>query len=81
MNEYEHFLVVISSAISHIQWFGLIESKLKYFIASVEKEPSLESARIWPKPLTKRAEKSNAMTQLWFIGLVFNRAEVINISG
>ena len=79
MPEYEHFLVVISSAINHIQWFGLIESKIKYFVQSVEKEPSIDSARIWPKPLTKRTEKTNAMTQLWFIGLTYNRDEVINI--
>lgn len=78
MNEYEHFLVVISSAVNHIKWFGLIESKLKYFIQSVEKEASIDSARIWPKPLTKRAEKN--WTQLWFIGLTFHSSEVINIS-
>ena len=36
-HEYEHFLIVIASAVNHIQWFGLIESKLRYFISSVEK--------------------------------------------
>jgi len=80
-HEYEHFLVVIASAINHIQWFGLIESKLKYFIQTVEKEASIDSSRIWPKPLTRRAEKTNSMTQLWFIGLNYCSKESINILG
>jgi len=80
-HEYEHFLIVIASAVNHIQWFGLIESKLRYFISSVEKEPSLESARIWPKPLTRRAEKTNSMTQFWFIGLNYCSNDAINIVG
>merc|ERR1711981_1184477 len=80
-HEYEHFLVVIASALNHIQWFGLIESKIRYFVQNIEKEECVESARVWPKPFTKRTEKTHVTTQLWFIGLVFkDNLEVINVN-
>jgi len=72
-HEYEHFLIVMASAVNHVQWFGLIESKLKYFVQSVEKETCLESARIWPKPLTKRSESTNSVSQHWYIGLTYRQ--------
>ena len=37
-NEYEHFLLVIGSAVRPIQWFGLIESKIRHFINNLEKD-------------------------------------------
>ena len=60
-------------------WF-LDKYALKYKL-HFEKEPSLESARIWPKPLTRRAEKTNSMTQFWFIGLNYCSNDAINIVG
>ena len=58
----------------------LDKNGLKYKL-HFEKEPSLESARIWPKPLTRRAEKTNSMTQFWFIGLNYCSNDAINIVG
>ena len=62
--------------------FGLIESKLRYFVLNVEKEENIESARIWPKPFTKRGGEKNCMTQIWFIGLVLkdHNDEVIQLN-
>ena len=80
-HEYEHFLVAIASSLEHKQWFGLIESKIRHFVQNIEKEECVESARIWPKPFTKQAEKTHVTTQLWFIGLVFkNNLKVINVN-
>ena len=80
-HEYEHFLVAIASSLENTQWFGLIESKIRHFVLSIENEECVESARIWPKPFTKQAEKTYVTTQLWFIGLVFkNNPEVINVN-
>jgi hypothetical protein len=74
-HEYEHFLIVIASADAtsdHIKWFGLIESKIRHLVNGVEKDcPIIASARIWPKPFTKITEKTQKITQLWFIGLEF----------
>jgi poly(A) polymerase len=77
-HEYEHFLIVMASAVNHVQWFGLIESKLKYFVQSVEKETCLESARIWPKPLTRRGETTNSVSQHWYIGLTYRQFQSSN---
>jgi poly(A) polymerase len=70
----------MASAINHLQWFGLIESKIRYFVLNVEKEDTLESARIWPKPFTKKTEKTHVTTQLWFIGLSFRDIEAVDIN-
>jgi hypothetical protein len=64
----------MASAINHVQWFGLIESKLRYFVNNVEKDycSIIHSARIWPKPLIQKGEgKASATRQLWFVGLEF----------
>ncbi len=37
-HEYDHFLVVIATANNYIQWFGLIESKIRHFLSNIEKE-------------------------------------------
>ena len=40
-HEFEHFLIVIASAKSgknQIQWFGLIESRIRHFITNIEKD-------------------------------------------
>ncbi len=36
-HEYEHFVIVIASANTknHLHWFGLIESKIRHFVASL----------------------------------------------
>ena len=74
-------MIVIASANEAVKWFGLIESKVKYLISNLEQEPSVHLARIWPKPLIRRADKSQAWTQLWFIGVTFAKEEPINIPG
>ena len=40
-------MVVIASADRHLQWFGLIESRIRHFINSIEKDcySTLSSAR------------------------------------
>jgi hypothetical protein len=40
----------------------------------------LASARIWPKPFAKKAEKTNTIRQLWFIGLRFLSDEKFDYS-
>ncbi len=74
-HDYEHFLCVMASATHPLQWFGLIESKIRYFVTKIESETSLKSVRIWPKPFTKRNDKTNEITQFWFIGLSFKKEE------
>ncbi len=37
-DEYHHFLVVVATANNYIQWFGLIESKIRHFLNNIEKE-------------------------------------------
>ena len=78
-------IVIFSGAESPqlpIQWFGLIESKIRHLANNLEKEcrSNLASARIWPKPFAKKAEKTNTIRQLWFIGLRFLSDEIFDYS-
>ena len=50
----------MASATDHLKWFGLIESKIRYFVQNFEKEECVDKTRIWPKPFTKRNEKTQA---------------------
>lgn len=65
-------IVVSAQAKNYIQWFGLIESKIRHFLTTVEKDfkDVIKSARIWPKPFTKKSsDLTSSSDQLWFVGL------------
>jgi hypothetical protein len=51
-------------------------------VNNLEKEcrNNLDSARIWPKPFAKKAEKSNTSHHLWFIGLKFRSQDNFDYS-
>ena len=71
----------MTSAIDYLKWFGLIESKIRYFVQNFEKEEWVDETRIWPKPFTKRNKKTQVTTQHWFIGLVFKEYfKVFNVT-
>ena len=68
MQDYSDFIIVRASAqpsahsnVPSVKWFGLIESKLRTFIARIEvsfqESHNLTAARIWPEPVTKKDEK------------------------
>jgi hypothetical protein len=83
LNQYSSiFILGVESPQLPIQWFGLIESKIRHLANNLEKEcrSNLASARIWPKPFAKKAEKTNTIRQLWFIGLRFLSDEKFDYS-
>ena len=74
LDEYNHFLVIRLLGMHHsVKWFGLIESRLRHFINTLEKDCGqvLKAARIWPKPLFKRRgeNETERSEQIWLVGL------------
>lgn len=70
--KYRHFIVLeVSSKTEedHLEWYGLVESKIRHLILNLERE-SIELAHIWPKPYPSQVEGQEKLCYYWFVGLV-----------
>ncbi|CAO1396452.1 unnamed protein product [Diamesa hyperborea] len=81
--KYRHFIVLLVSSDSsddHLEWCGLIESKIRILIANLERNQHIQLAHVNPKcyekPYTPKVPKHCSM---WFIGLVFERLANLNV--
>ncbi|CAO1414618.1 unnamed protein product [Diamesa serratosioi] len=81
--KYRHFIVLLVSSDSsddHLEWCGLIESKIRILIANLERNQHINLAHVNPKcyekPYTPKVPKHCSM---WFIGLVFERLANLNV--
>jgi poly(A) polymerase len=71
-SKYRHFIVLEVAANSEddqLEWYGLVESKIRHLIKDLEKE-AIEYAHIWPKPYPSQAEGQAKLCCYWFVGLV-----------
>eukprot|EP00118_Oscarella_pearsei_P007994 m.40240 g.40240 ORF g.40240 m.40240 type:complete len:617 (+) comp32930_c0_seq18:98-1948(+) len=78
-NQYKHFIIIKASAetsIHHLEWVGLVESKIRLLITSLEQSDSIFLAHVNPKqfPGIDSAEETQ-----WFIGIEFERLEHLKI--
>ena len=70
--KYRHFLVLEVSSENEddqLEWYGLVESKIRHLILSLERE-AIELAHIWPKPYPSQVEGKEKLCYYWFVGLV-----------
>lgn len=96
--KYRHFIVLLVSsqtADDHLEWCGLVESKIRYLIGNLERNQFISLAHVNPRCFEAKNDKkqniqengsgdSNAsdkpnFTSMWFIGLVFERSENLNV--
>lgn len=95
--KYRHFLVLLvcsQSAEDHLEWCGLVESKIRYLIGNLERSPHISLAHVNPKcfdrPKGASAANGNAMEandkfytatfcSMWFIGMNFKKSENLNV--
>uniref|UniRef100_A0A2M4BEY7 Poly(A) polymerase n=1 Tax=Anopheles marajoara TaxID=58244 RepID=A0A2M4BEY7_9DIPT len=95
---YRHFIVLLvtsSNADDHLEWCGLVESKIRYLIQNLERNQHINLAHVNPK-CYEQHEQNPAATlnagggadanqtpaafcSLWFIGLEFERTENLNV--
>ncbi|KAK3873200.1 hypothetical protein Pcinc_021769 [Petrolisthes cinctipes] len=82
-NKYRHYLVVIAGARTaedHLEWYGLVESKIRHLISSLEHNPAIKTVHINPATFTCcDPEYAQTPHSSWFLGVEFNKSENINI--
>ncbi|XP_053330584.1 poly(A) polymerase alpha isoform X2 [Spea bombifrons] len=78
--KYKHYIVLLASAPTekqHLEWIGLVESKIRILVGSLEKNEFITMAHVNPQSFPAPSE--NQMTEefrtMWVIGLVFKKME------
>lgn len=94
--KYRHFIVLLvmsNSAEDHVEWCGLVESKIRFLIANLERNPHINLAHVNPRCFDRpqpfintepidsndKDKKETKFCSMWFIGLDFMRLDNLNI--
>lgn len=81
--KYRHYLVVIAVARTpedHLEWYGLVESKIRHLILSLEHNTAIKTVHINPATFSCRVEEYLGKPHSsWFLGVDFNKSENVNI--
>ncbi|ESN96864.1 hypothetical protein HELRODRAFT_86007 [Helobdella robusta] len=76
---YRHFIVVRASsptAATHLEWYGLVESKLRFLVQKLEANSVIKLAHINTKGYLPKSDSTEQHCTQWFIGLTFSQASV-----
>ncbi|XP_060520044.1 poly(A) polymerase type 3 isoform X2 [Cylas formicarius] len=82
--KYRHFIVLIISAESSadlLEWSGLVESKIRLLISTLERKTAITMAHINPENfmLPEPLRQPKFKYSMWFIGLEFRKMEGLNV--
>ncbi|XP_021947220.1 poly(A) polymerase type 3 isoform X2 [Folsomia candida] len=80
-NKYKHYIALIASSNSEgeqLEWYGMVESKLRHLVVTLERNPHIELPHIWPTSYPSISAEGKPVTQ-WFIGLIFSKVENLNV--
>uniref|UniRef100_A0A8U7MBQ7 Poly(A) polymerase n=1 Tax=Corvus moneduloides TaxID=1196302 RepID=A0A8U7MBQ7_CORMO len=77
--KYKHYIVLTASAFTeehHLNWIGLVESKIRVLVGNLERNEFITIAHVQPQsfPGNKDLYK-HGYVSMWFLGLVFKKAE------
>ncbi|KAG7229895.1 hypothetical protein INR49_009613 [Caranx melampygus] len=83
----EHYIVLTASASTeenHLEWIGLVESKIRVLVGNLERNEYITLAHVNPQsfPGSKENRNENDFVSMWFIGIIFKKvenAESVNI--
>ncbi|XP_069772138.1 poly(A) polymerase alpha-like isoform X2 [Narcine bancroftii] len=78
--KYKHYIVLLASAPTdkqHLEWVGLVESKIRILISSLEKNEFITLAHVNPQsfPAPKDNPEKDEFSTMWVIGIVFKKVE------
>ncbi|KAG8177053.1 hypothetical protein JTE90_024940 [Oedothorax gibbosus] len=79
---YKHFIVLTATAPTkkeHLEWYGLVESKIRILITHLERHPSIKLAHVHPQTYTPIEPEPDTYQTMWFMGLEFNKTENVNV--
>ncbi|GFQ87519.1 poly(A) polymerase alpha [Trichonephila clavata] len=80
--KYKHYIVLTATAPTkkeHLEWYGLVESKIRILITHLERHPSIELAHVNPQTYTPLDAEPDVHQSMWYMGLKFNKSENINV--
>uniref|UniRef100_A0A8C8H6Z2 Poly(A) polymerase n=1 Tax=Oncorhynchus tshawytscha TaxID=74940 RepID=A0A8C8H6Z2_ONCTS len=74
--KYKHYIVLLASAPTekqHLEWVGLVESKIRILVGNLEKNEYITLAHVNPQSFPgPRESRENTM---WVIGVIFKKME------
>lgn len=78
-----HFLLVLAAAKTSedfLEWYGLVESKIRRLISSLEHNNAIKTIHINPSSfVTQDEEYTDRPHAAWFIGINFKKSDNVNI--
>ncbi|KMQ97766.1 poly polymerase gamma [Lasius niger] len=80
--KYKHYIVLLarsSSAEDQLEWCGLVESKIRHLIGTLERNPHITLAHVNPEAFPPLDPEPSKHCSMWFIGLSFAKSESLNI--
>uniref|UniRef100_A0A8C2QCZ6 Poly(A) polymerase n=1 Tax=Cricetulus griseus TaxID=10029 RepID=A0A8C2QCZ6_CRIGR len=78
--KYKHYIVLLASAPTEkqrLEWVGLVKSKIRILVGSLEKNEFITLAHVNPQsfPAPKENPDKEELRTMWVIGLVFKRTK------
>ncbi|NWU74377.1 PAPOG polymerase, partial [Onychorhynchus coronatus] len=78
--KYKHYIVLTASAFTeehHLNWIGLVESKIRVLVGNLERNEFITIAHVQPQsfPGNENLYKQSGYVSMWFLGLVFKKVE------
>ncbi|XP_063048922.1 poly(A) polymerase gamma isoform X2 [Engraulis encrasicolus] len=78
--KYKHYIVLTASASTednHLEWIGLVESKIRVLVGNLERNEYIVLAHVNPQsfPGSKESRIENDYVSMWFIGITFKKME------
>ncbi|KAL7877876.1 hypothetical protein SRHO_G00045190 [Serrasalmus rhombeus] len=78
--KYKHYIVLTASASTeenHLEWVGLVESKIRVLVGNLERNEYITLAHVNPQsfPWSKESRSENEFVSMWFIGINFKKLE------
>lgn len=80
--KYKHFIVLMATTMTkehHLEWYGLVESKIRILISNLERHPYIEIAHVNPESFPPCEPDGEKLQSMWFIGLQFSKTEHVNV--
>ncbi|KAK1796135.1 hypothetical protein P4O66_009219 [Electrophorus voltai] len=78
--KYKHYIVLLASASTekqHLEWIGLVESKIRILVGNLEKNEFITLAHVNPQsfPGPKEGNDKEEFSTMWVIGIDFKKME------
>ncbi|XP_072188121.1 poly(A) polymerase gamma isoform X5 [Excalfactoria chinensis] len=78
--KYKHYIVLTASTYTeehHLEWVGLVESKIRVLVGNLERNKFINIAHVNPQSFPGNQEhcKQSHYVSMWFLGIVFRKLE------